>query len=58
MFSLFKKDPIKPLIKKREKLLEESMHVQRSGDLKRYAVMMEQIDQLEKEIESLQNSNS
>ena len=58
MFSLLKKDPIKPLIKKREKLLEESMHVQRSGDLKRYAVMMEQIDQLEKEIESLQNSNS
>ncbi len=53
MFSLFKKDPIKDLENKRKKLLEEAMHVQRSGDLKLYALKIEAIDKLEKEIESL-----
>ena len=53
MFSLFKKDPIQSLETKRKKLLEEAMHVQRSGDLKLYAIKMEAIDKLEKEIEIL-----
>lgn len=53
MFSFLKKDPIKQLETKRKKLLEEAMHVQRSGDLKLYAVKMEAIDKLEKEIEAL-----
>jgi hypothetical protein len=57
MFSLFKKDPIKDLENKRKKLLEEAMHVQRSGDLKLYAVKMEAIDKLEKEIEALHTEN-
>ncbi len=54
MFSFFKSDPIKKLEAKRKKLLEEAMHVQRSGDLKLYAIKMTAIDQLEKEIEALQ----
>jgi hypothetical protein len=54
MFSFLKSDPIKKLEEKRKKLLEEAMHVQRSGDLKLYAVKMATIDQLEKEIEALQ----
>ena len=58
MFSLFKKDPIKLLEEKRKKLLEEAMHIQRSGDLKLYATKMEAIDKLEKEIENLRNSKS
>lgn len=58
MFSLFKKDPIKDLESNRKKLLEEAMHVQRSGDLKLYAVKMEAIDKLEKEIEALHTANS
>ncbi|HMP99989.1 MAG TPA: DUF6435 family protein [Cyclobacteriaceae bacterium] len=58
MFSLFKKDPVKQLENKRKKLLEEAMHVQRSGDLKLYAVKMSEIDQLEKQIESLRKSDS
>jgi Family of unknown function (DUF6435) len=58
MFSLFKTDPIKALEKKRMKLLEEAMHVQRSGDLKLYALKMEAIDKLEKEIENLQLSKN
>ncbi|MFM7486901.1 MAG: DUF6435 family protein [Cytophagales bacterium] len=53
MISFFKKDPIQQLETKRKKLLEEAMHVQRSGDLKLYAVKMEAIDKLEKEIEDL-----
>jgi len=55
MFSFLKSDPVKKLETKRKKLLEEAMHVQRSGDLKLYAVKMEAIDKLEKEIEALQS---
>lgn len=60
MFSLFKKDkdPIKDLENKRKKLLEEAMHIQRSGDLKLYALKMEAIDNLEKQIDALQSENS
>ena len=46
MFSLFKKDPIQSLENKRKKLLEEAMHVQRSGDLRLYATKIEAIDLL------------
>jgi uncharacterized protein Yka (UPF0111/DUF47 family) len=53
MFSLFKKNPIQSLENKRKKLLEEAMHVQRSGDLRRYAEKMEVINKLEKEIDAL-----
>ncbi len=54
MFSFLKSDPLKKLEAKHKKLLEEAMHVQRSGDLKLYAAKMTIIDQLEKEIEALQ----
>jgi hypothetical protein len=53
MFSFFKSDPVKKLEDKRVKLLEEAMHIQRSGDLKLYAVKIAAIDSLEKEIERL-----
>lgn len=55
MFSFLKSNPIKSLEAKRKKLLEEAMHIQRSGDLKLYAIKMAAIDQLEKEIEALQS---
>jgi hypothetical protein len=58
MFGLFKSDPVKNLEKQRAKLLEEAMTIQRSGDLKKYAVKMEAIDKLEKEIEVLRNSKN
>ncbi|MBL7857017.1 MAG: Lacal_2735 family protein [Cyclobacteriaceae bacterium] len=54
MFSFLQSNPLKKLESKRKKLLEEAMHIQRSGDLKRYASKMEVIDKLEKEIEALQ----
>ena len=55
MFSLFKADPIKKLESLRKKLLEEAMHIQRSGDLKLYALKMEAIDKIEKELDDLQS---
>lgn len=58
MFSFLKSDPIKKMESTRKKLLEEAMHVQRSGDLKLYAVKMEAIDKLEKEIEALRTKKS
>jgi Family of unknown function (DUF6435) len=58
MFSFLKKDPIQALETKRKKLLEEAMHVQRSGDLKLYATKMEAIDKLEKELDALQSAKS
>jgi len=57
MFAIFKKNPILSLENKRKKLLEEAMRIQRSGDLRLYAVKMEAIDKLEKEIEALQQAN-
>ncbi len=56
MFGFLKSDPVKKLEEKRIKLLEDAMHIQRSGDLRLYAVKMEAIDKLEKEIEALQSS--
>jgi len=58
MFNFLKKDPISELTNKRKKLLEEAMHVQRSGDLKLYAVKMAVIDKLEKELDALHSSKS
>lgn len=55
MLSLFKSNPIKKLEDQRKRLLEEAMHTQRSGDLKKYAFQMETIDKLEKEIEALRS---
>ncbi len=56
MLSFFKTDPIKKLQTKHKKMLEEAMHIQRTGDLKKYAFHIEAIDKLEKEIEALQSA--
>ncbi|GAA0877179.1 hypothetical protein GCM10009119_01470 [Algoriphagus jejuensis] len=58
MFSFFKKNPIHALENKRKKLLEEAMQVQRSGDLRLYAVKMEAINELETELETLRSKDS
>ena len=58
MFGFLKKDPLQKMEAQRKKLLEEAMHIQRSGDLKLYALKMEAIDKLEKEIEALRTSRS
>lgn len=53
MFGLFKKNPVKALEKKYEKLLEEAMQIQRSGDIKGYAAKMAEAEEVQKEIEAL-----
>lgn len=55
MFNFFKKDPVKQLEKDYQKLLEEAMHLQRNGDIKGYALKMEEAEKIEKQIEELQN---
>jgi Family of unknown function (DUF6435) len=53
MLSFLKANPVQKLETKRGKMLEEAMHIQRKGDLKKYAFHMEAIEKLEKEIEAL-----
>jgi hypothetical protein len=53
MFSLFKSNPADKLRKKRKKILEEAVGIQRSGDLKAYARKMEEAEELLKKIEAL-----
>lgn len=58
MFRIFEKDPLKNLQKKRNRLLEEAMLTQRSGNLRLYAERMVEIENLEKEIERLQPASA
>ena len=53
MFGLFKKDPVKKLEKQYSQLMEEAMHIQRSGDLKAYAAKIVEAEELAKQIEQL-----
>lgn len=58
MFGLFKKDPIKQLEKQYQALMEEAMHIQRSGDLKAYARKIEAAEKILAEIETLKGNNA
>lgn len=53
MFGLFKSNPTAKLEKQYAKLMEEAMHIQRSGDLKAYARKIEEAEKIGKEIEEL-----
>lgn len=56
MFGLFKKDPVKQLEKQYQAIMEEAMHIQRSGDLKAYARKIEAAEKILAEIESLKTA--
>ena len=56
MFSLFKKDPIKKLNKTYEAKLEQAMHAQRNGDIKSYAMLTEEAEEINKKILILENN--
>ncbi len=58
MFGLFKKDPIKELQKQYQKLMEEAMQIQRSGDIKAYAIKVAEAEEIMKQIEALQQQKS
>jgi len=53
MFGLFKKDPAKALRKELEAKREESMRVQRSGDLRAYAELIKEIEDMENKLLNL-----
>ncbi len=53
MLGLFKSDPVKKLKKQYNSMMEEAMHVQRSGDLKLYAKKMKNAEKMAAEIEAL-----
>ena len=53
MFGLFKKDPKKALEKEHKLKSEQAMHVQRSGDLRAYAKLIEEIKEIEDKIDAL-----
>lgn len=57
MFGLFKKkDPIKALEKKYEKIMEEAMLLQRSGDLRAYAQKITESEELQQKMEDMQKA--
>jgi len=53
LFGFLKKDPVQTLEKQYAKLMEEAMHIQRSGDLKAYARKIEEAEAVQQEIEKL-----
>lgn len=55
MFSLFKKDPIKKLQKQYQEKLEAGMHAQRNGDMRAFAELSKQAEEIDKEILRLQS---
>jgi len=54
MFGLFKKDPAKKLEKEYERLMERARDMQRSGDLRAYAVLIEESETILSKIDKLE----
>jgi hypothetical protein len=57
MFGLFKKDPTKKLKKEYEALLLKGRDIQRSGDLRHYARIMAEAEEVWKKIEEINANN-
>ncbi len=57
MFGLFKKDPVKTLETEYQKLLVKARDTQRSGDIKGYAKLMSEAEEILKKIEQLKDEN-
>ena len=53
--SLFKKDPVKKILKERDMLYEKSVILQRNGDLREYGKVMKRIEDLENQYDKLQS---
>ena len=56
MFSIFKKNPIKTLDKAYEAKLEQAMLAQRNGDIKSYAMITNEAENIKKQMIDLQRS--
>ena len=55
MFGLFKKDPVIVLQKEYAALLKKGMEVQRGGDIKGYAAIMAEAEQVLQKIDELKS---
>lgn len=53
MFGWFKKDPMAKLQKEIAKKYEQSVQLQRNGDLEGYGRIMKEIEELEKELQTV-----
>jgi len=56
MFGLFKKDPIKKLEKEYEQLLEKARDTQRGGDIKGYAKLMAEAEEIADKIDEMRKN--
>jgi hypothetical protein len=54
MFGLFKTDPKKKLDQEYKSLLEQAMHAQRSGDIRKYSELTEIAETKKKELDLLE----
>jgi len=54
MFSFFKSDPLKKLNKAHEAKLEQAMHAQRNGDIKGYAMITAEAEEILVKIKALE----
>ena len=54
MFSFFKSDTVKKLKKAHAKKLEQAMHAQRNGDIRSFASITNEAEELKREIQKLQ----
>ncbi len=57
MFGLFKKDPAKKLYSEYEALMEKARDVQRSGDLRQYAKIMEESEAILARIDAIKKDH-
>ena len=57
MFSFLKKDPLKKLEKEINLKLEKARDIQRSGDIKAYALLMGEIDDMQQKLDALRTGN-
>ena len=57
MFSLFRKDQTKQLNKLLSQKLEQAMHAQRNGDIRKYSQLSFEADEIDKKISQIEADN-
>ncbi|GAB55420.1 hypothetical protein GPUN_1296 [Glaciecola punicea ACAM 611] len=57
MFGLFKSDPTKKLQRQHDQLLQKGVDAQRKGDMRLYAQITSQAEELSKQIDTIKKAN-
>lgn len=58
MFTFLKSDPVKKLKKVHAKKLEQAMHAQRNGDMRSFATITNEAEEIKREIQKLQQDSA